>query len=137
MAASIGASVRLRAPGPAAPRRAARAPTLRVLAFANGTYTAPSAATAANQLQLLSTMSEIVPDLRGGEVLAEAGQLVRPAAATVSNAVLGDMLGSEALGMKPYQVSYCARSCSRVRCAEGDWYCCRDFRDGVQRSDLQ
>lgn len=67
------------------------------------TYKTPSSKTAANCLDLLSSMSELVPDLRNGTVL-EHSPIAKPTAATVSYAVLDGILAGEALGLRPYEV---------------------------------
>lgn len=61
------------------------------------TYTAPSAATAANELQALAALTNIVPDT----LMLESS--VTPKAATVSSLLLSWILSNEQLGMRPYQ----------------------------------
>lgn len=61
-------------------------------------YQAPSNVTAANTLQALARMSNVVPD----SILLESS--VPPKAVTVSSLLLSWILSNEQLGNKPYQV---------------------------------
>lgn len=61
----------------------------------------PSRATAANELESLSRLSNIVPDTLAFESLVPGSKL---AAASVSAATLRSVLVGESLGHKPYEV---------------------------------
>lgn len=60
-------------------------------------YQSPSTATAANELQALSNMSNLVPDT------LMMSSSVKPTAGTVSSLLLSWVLSNEQLGMKPYE----------------------------------
>lgn len=82
--------------------RAARRP-LVVVSFKGATAPpmTPSSAAAANELDCLSRVTTVVPDLLALEGAGAAPG--RPKAATVSSAILRAVLASESLGMKPYE----------------------------------
>jgi hypothetical protein len=67
-------------------------------AAASAVYTAPSQRIGANELQVLSRLSGVVPDT----LLLEAP--LPPKAATVSAQVLRGVMASGQLGMKPFMV---------------------------------